>query len=191
METEELIEHILRQKHLQEMMDRPEKEHTPLEGMDNEQIKRFALFLFEENQNKSKQLDEMIARLDEIGKDLKDANRKIDSLTDALLKANSKAEKAALEYKLRDKEYRKLEKKHNALVERLSLMNTQTYASSKSLKGIDRKKVVKGKHDDKDDLTELPLLRQLKFHSHTLPHHATRRILRSLLFPRKDRIEKE
>ena len=59
METEELIEHILRQKHLEEMMNRPEKEHTPLEGMDNEQIKRFALFLFEENQNKSKQLDEM------------------------------------------------------------------------------------------------------------------------------------
>ena len=156
METEELIEHILRQKHLQEMMDRPEKEHTPLEGMDNEQIKRFALFLFEENQNKSKQLDEMIARLDEIGKDLKDANRKIDSLTDALLKANNKAEKVALEYKLRDKEYRKLEKKHNALVERLSLMNTQTYASSKSLKGIDRKKVVKGKHDDKDDFDGTP-----------------------------------
>ena len=48
METEELIEHILRQKHLEEMMNRPEKEHTPLEGMDNEQIKRFALFLFEE-----------------------------------------------------------------------------------------------------------------------------------------------
>ena len=169
METEELIEHILRQKHLEEMMNRPEKEHTPLEGMDNEQIKRFALFLFEENQSKSKQLDEMIARLDEIGKDLKDANRKIDSLTDALLKANNKAEKAAIECKLRDKEYKKLEKKHNALVERLSLMNTQTYASSKSLKGIDRKKTVKGKHDDKE----------------------TRRILRPLLFPRKDRIEKE
>ena len=80
METEELIEHILRQKHLEEMMNRPKKEHTPLEGMDNEQIKRFALFLFEENQSKSKQLDEMIARLDEIGKDLKESNRKIDSL---------------------------------------------------------------------------------------------------------------
>lgn len=93
----------------------------------------------------------MIARLDEIGKDLKEANRKIDSLTDALLKANSKAEKAAIEYKLRDKEYKKLEKKYNALLERLSIMNTQTYASSKSLKGIDRKRVVKGKHDDKDN----------------------------------------
>ena len=151
METEELIEHILRQKHLQEMMDRPEKEHTPLEGMDNEQIKRFALFLFEENQNKSKQLDEMIARLDEIGKDLKEANKKIDSLTDALLKANSKAEKLVLEYKLRDKEYKTLEKKYRALVERLSLMDSQVYSSSKSLKGIDRKKSCKGKHDDKDD----------------------------------------
>lgn len=138
MELEELIENTLRRKHLEEMMDRPEKEHTPLEGMDNEQIKRFALFLFEENRSKSKQLDEMIARLDEIGKDLKEANRKIDSLTNALLKANSKAEKVSLEY-------RKLEKKHNALVERLSLMNTQTYASSKSLKGIERKKVLKGK----------------------------------------------
>ena len=70
-------------------------------------------------------------------------------------------------------------------------MNAQTYASSKSLKGIERKKVLKGKHDDKDDLTELPLLRQQKFHWQTLPHHATLRILRSLLFPRKDRIEKE
>ena len=145
MELEELIENTLRRKHLEEMMGRPEKEHTPLEGMDNEQIKRFALFLFEENQSKSKQLDEMIARLDEIGKDLKESNKKIDSLTNALLKANSKADKVVLEYKLRDKEYKKLEKKYNALLERLSIMNTQTYASSKSLKGIDRKRVVKGK----------------------------------------------
>lgn len=156
MELEELIENTLRRKHLEEMMDRPEKEHTPLEGMDNEQIRRFALFLFEENQSKSRQLDEMIARLDEIGKDLKEANRKIDSLTDALLKANSKAEKVSLEYKIQLKEYRKLEKKHNALVERLSLMNAQTYASSKSLKGIGRKKVLKGKHDDKDDFDGTP-----------------------------------
>lgn len=34
--------------------------------MDNEQIKRFALFLFKENLNKSKQLDEMVVRLDEM-----------------------------------------------------------------------------------------------------------------------------
>ena len=88
----------------------------------------------------------MIARLDEIGKDLKEVKRENASLLKALLEANSNAEKVVLEYKLRDKEYRKLEKKHNALVERLSLMNNQTYASSKSLKGIDRKKVVKGKH---------------------------------------------
>ncbi|MEQ3147262.1 IS66 family transposase, partial [Phocaeicola coprocola] len=156
MELEELIENTLRRKYLEEMMNRPEKEHAPLEGMDNEQIKRFALFLFEENQKKSRQLDEMIARLDEIGKDLKEVKRENASLLKALLEANSNAEKVVLEYKLRDKEYRKLEKKHNALVERLSIMNTQTYASSKSLKGIDRKRVVKGKHDDKDDFDGTP-----------------------------------
>lgn len=53
---------------------------------------------------------------------------------------------------IRTLEYKKLEKAYKALAERLSLMNTQTYASSKSLKGIDRKKVLKGKHDDKDDV---------------------------------------
>lgn len=48
MELEEVIENTLRRKHLEEMMHRPEKEHTLLEGMDNEQIKRFAMFLFDE-----------------------------------------------------------------------------------------------------------------------------------------------
>ena len=97
MELEELIENTLRRKHLEEMMNRPEKEHTPLEGMDNEQIKRFALFLFEENQKNSRQLDE-------IGKDLKEVKREKASLLKALLEANSNAEKVVLEYKLRDKE---------------------------------------------------------------------------------------
>ena len=101
--------------------------------MDADQIKRFALFLYEENQTKRTQLDEMIARLDEIGKDPKDVKRENASLLKALLEANSKAEKVVLEYKLRDKEYKTLEKKYHALVERLSLMNTQTYASSRYL----------------------------------------------------------
>ena len=140
MELDELIENTLRRKHLEEMLSRPEREHTPLEGMDADQIKRFALFLYEENQNKRTQLDEMIARLDEIGKDLKDVKRENASLLKALLEANSKAEKVVLESKLRDKEYKTLEKKYRALVERLSLMNSQVYSSSKSLKGIDRKK---------------------------------------------------
>ena len=156
MELDELIENTLRRKHLEEMLSRPEREHTPLEGMDADQIKRFALFLYEENQNKRTQLDEMIARLDEIGKDLKDVKRENASLLKALLEANSKAEKVVLESKLRDKEYKTLEKKYRALVERLSRMNSQVYSSSKSLKGIDRKKSCKGKHDDKDDFDGTP-----------------------------------
>lgn len=89
----------------------------------------------------------MIPRLDETEK-IKGSNRKIDSLTTALLKANIKAEKVSLEYK-------KLEKNHNALVEHLPLMNTKTFASSKSLKNIECKKV-KGMYDDKDDFGGTP-----------------------------------
>lgn len=149
MELEELIKNTLRRKHFEEMMNRPIKEHTPLDGMDNKQIRRFALFLFEKNQNKIKQHDEMIARLDEIGKDLKVANKKIDTLTSELLKTKRNAEKDALGCK-------KLEIENKVLAERLSLMNAQTYASSKILKGIDRKKSSKGKHDDKDDFDGTP-----------------------------------
>ena len=48
-----------------------------IDVMDDMQIREFALFLYEVNQKKSKQLDEMIARLDEIGKDLKEARKEL------------------------------------------------------------------------------------------------------------------
>lgn len=56
------------------------------------------------------------------------------------------------------KEYKKFEKRYNDLFDRMTLANTQTYASSKSQKGIEKKKSSKGKHDDKDgsDLQLLP-----------------------------------
>lgn len=84
--------------------------------MDNELIKRFALFLFEENPNNSKQFDGMIARLDKIGKGLKEASHKIDFLTNSLLKANSKAEKLDFEYKPWYKEYRNLRRSIKSLL---------------------------------------------------------------------------
>ena len=75
-------------------------------------------------------------------------------------------------------------------LERLSIMNTQTYASSKVSKGIDCKRVVKGKHDDKDDFDGTPYCSTARSHSRTLPHHATRRIPEG--FPsRKDHTGKE
>lgn len=159
MELEELIENTLRRKHLEEMMDRPKRVYTPLDGMDDMQIREFALFLYEENQKKSKQLDEMIARLDEIGKDLKEARKDLKEsrmLIDKLSAQNKKAEKILLEHQVMSKEYKKLEKKYNDLLDRMTLANTQTYGSSKSQKGIDKKKSVKGKHDDKDDFDGTP-----------------------------------
>ena len=143
MELEELIENTLRRKHLEEMMDRPKRVYTPLDGMDDMQIREFELFLYEENQKKSKQLDEMIARLDEIGKDLKEARKDLKEsrmLIDKLSAQNKKAEKILLEHQVMSKEYKKLEKKYNDLLDRMTLANTLFYGSSKTQKGIDKKR---------------------------------------------------
>lgn len=118
-----------------------------VDGMDNMQIREFPLFLYEEKQKKSKLLDDMIARLDEIGKNLKETRKQIDSLS----AQNKKAEKILLEHQVMTREYKKLEKKYNDLLYCVTLSNDQTNASSKSQKGIDKKKSPKGKHDDKDD----------------------------------------
>ena len=67
-----------------------------------------------------------------------------------MLKTNHNAEKDAFRCK-------KLEIENKVLVERLSLMNFRVYAFLKSLKGIDRKKSSKGKHDDKDDFDGMPI----------------------------------
>ena len=135
MELEELIENTLRRKHLEEMMDRPKRVYTPLDGMDDMQIRELALFLYEENQKKSKRLDDMIAWLDEIGKDLKEARKQIDSQSEAI----KKTEKIMLEYKILLKEHKKLEKKYNDLLDRMTLANTQTYGSSKSRRVLTRR----------------------------------------------------
>ena len=49
-----------------------------------------------------------------------------------------------LKYMMFFKEHEKIEKKYKDLLDRMSLANTQAYASSKSQKGIDKKKSTKG-----------------------------------------------
>ena len=56
MELEELIENTLSRKHLEEMMDRPKRVYTPLDGMDDMQIREFALFLYEETRRRASSL---------------------------------------------------------------------------------------------------------------------------------------
>ena len=125
-----------------------------VDGMDDMQIREFALFLYEENQKKSKQLDDMIARLDEIGKDLKEARKELKESRMQIENQSEtikKTEKTMFEYKMLLKEHKKLEKKYNDLLDRMALANAQTYSSSKSQKDIDKKKSVKGKHDDRGE----------------------------------------
>ena len=85
----------------------------------------------------------MNVRLDEIMDELKKSGKKIDNLTGLLEKANDRADKALLESKMHQKE--------NIELKKMNLMNSMAFGPSKSQKGIEKKKPVRGRHDDKDD----------------------------------------
>lgn len=93
----------------------------------------------------------MNVRLDEIMDELKKSGKKIDNLTGLLEKANDRADKALLESKMHQKENIELKKMNATLQQRLDLMNSRVFGPSKSQKGIEKKKPVRGRHDDKDD----------------------------------------
>ena len=98
----------------------------------------------EELQARTQELERMNVRLDEIMDELKKSGKKIDNLTGLLEKANDRADKALLESKMHQKENIEL-KKMNAT------MNSRVFGPYKSQKDIEKKKPVRGKHDDKDD----------------------------------------
>ena len=105
----------------------------------------------EELQARTEQLERMNVRLDEIMDELKQLSHKIDNLTGLLEKAKDRADKASLESEMHQKENIELKKIVNKLQQRLNLMNSRVFGPSKSQKGIEKKKPVRGKHDDKDD----------------------------------------
>ena len=151
MDLNELIESTLRSQHLEEMQNRPREEYSPIKGMSSEQIERYACFLYKELQVRTQELERMNVRLDEIMDELKKSGKKIDNLTGLLEKANDRADKALLESKMHQKENIELKKMNATLQQRLNLMNSMAFGPSKSQKGIEKKKPVRGRHDDKDD----------------------------------------
>lgn len=151
MDLNELIESTLRSQHLEEMQNRPREEYSPIKGMSSEQIERYACFLYKELQVRTQELERMNVRLDEIMDELKKSGKKIDNLTGLLEKANDRADKASLESKMHQKENIELKKMNATLQQRLNLMNSMAFGPSKSQKGIEKKKPVRGRHDDKDD----------------------------------------
>ena len=93
----------------------------------------------------------MNVRLNEIMDELKKSGKKIDNLTGLLEKAKDRADRALLERKMHQKENIELKKMNATLQRLLNLMNSRTFGPSKSQKGIEKKKPVRGRHDDKDD----------------------------------------
>ena len=121
--------------------------HDPLNG----NVYMFMSGVEEELQARTEQLERMNARLDDIMDELKQSSYKIDNLIRLLEKANDRADKASLESEMHQKENIELKKIINKLQQCLNLMNSKVFGPSKSQKGIEKKKPVRGRHDDKDD----------------------------------------
>lgn len=83
--------------------------------------------------------------------ELKQSSHKIDNLTRLLEKVNDRSDKASFESETHQKENIELKKIVNKLQQHQNLMNSRVFGPSKSQKGIEKKRPVRGKHDDKDD----------------------------------------
>lgn len=101
-------------------------------------------------------MERMNVKLDDIMDELKQSSHKIDNLTRLLEKTNDRADKASLESEIHQKENIKLKKIVNKLQQRLNLMNSRVFGLSKSQKGFEKKKSVRGTHNDKDDFDSTP-----------------------------------
>ena len=93
--------------------------------------------------------------------ELKRSSHKIDNLTGLLEKANDRVDKALLESEMHQEENIELKKMNATLRQCLNLMNSRVFGSSKSQKGIGKKKPVRGKHDDKDGHPDKPRSKEL------------------------------
>ena len=94
---EEVIENRVRGKDVEEMMKRGEKEDRGVEGMDNEEIKRLGVLVFEENEKKRREVDEMIGGVDEIGKEVKEVKGENGCVLKGLVEGKRNGEKVVVE----------------------------------------------------------------------------------------------
>ena len=129
MEIDELTQRVLHQKRMEELESKPAAPYDPSEGMTTmEELRGYIRFLYgqymEEKEQNRQQQASMQESLYEMARQLKEANEKVLKLTRELQTAN----------------------------DRLGVLNSEHFGTSKSLKGTGKNKVTKGKNDGRDDM---------------------------------------
>ena len=168
MEIDELTQRVLHQKRMEELESKPAAPYDPSEGMTTmEELRNYIRFLYgqymEEKEQNRQQQAAMQESLDEMARQLKEANatarlesderrkmwQQFEKMTDELKEANDKVLRLTRE--LQTARSSLLACSEGLKNERLGVLNSEHFGTSKSLKGTGKNKVVKGKNDGRDD----------------------------------------
>lgn len=148
MNEDELRERILMREHLEQQESVPAAAYDPCAGMNENDLRNYCRFLFEQVQLKDKQSQEILSQLSEIKdelhrtriEDAAERKRLFDQVVDLNERLGSSHSENA-----------QLKKDMSDMVNRLSVLNGEHYGSSKSQKGIAKRKPVTGKNDGRGD----------------------------------------
>jgi hypothetical protein len=151
MDQGDLGNRILMRQHLEQQESNPAVPYDPCSGMNESELQKYCRFLFEQIEAKDRQMDSALSDLSEIKCELKGANRTISDITSELKRLSGQVSDLRGQLDFANSEIKRLEKEKSDAEDRLSLVNGEYYGSSKSQKGIDRKRKVRGKNDGRDN----------------------------------------
>lgn len=157
MEIDELTQRVLHQKRMEELEKKPAAPYDPSEGMTTmEELRNYIRFLYgqymEEKEQNRQQQAAMQESLDEMARQLKEANATARHESDERRKMWQQFEKMTGELKEANDKVLRLTRELQTANERLGVLNSEHFGTSKSLKGSGKNKVTKGKNDGRDDM---------------------------------------
>lgn len=157
MEIDELTQRVLHQKRMEELELKPAAPYDPSEGMTTmEELRGYIRFLYgqymEEKEQNRQQQAAMQDSLDEMARQLKEANATAKLESDERRKMWQQFEKMTGELKEANDKVLKLTRELQTANERLGVLNSEHFGTSKSLKGSGKNKPTKGKNDGRDDM---------------------------------------
>lgn len=157
MEIDELTQRVLHQKRMEELESKPAAPYDPSEGMTTmEELRGYIRFLYgqymEEKEQNRQQQAAMQESLDEMARQLKEANDTARLESDERRKMWQQFEKMTGELKEANDKVLKLTRELQTANERLGVLNSEHFGTSKSLKGSGKNRPTKGKNDGRDDM---------------------------------------
>ncbi|WP_300729973.1 transposase [uncultured Bacteroides sp.] len=154
MNLEELQQRILMRNHLEQRETYPVAPQDPTDGMSPEDIRKYALFLHELLQEKDRENDRLKEELADNKTELKRMSGIIERYTQKLEENDARLEKERNSNQALHDQISELLRENKKLNDRIGVLLSDYYGSSKSRKGTSRNTRVRGKNDNRDGLVD-------------------------------------